>query len=195
MDLLICKKIEPTATHRLSCILTPCTQLPTSSPRTANDVFVPMKTSEEEVYFPGEGCKLYFCTLRSLWWGIPAAFLESFQYIRKWGVWVMSQGRCFSLRWGRNSVLILSQDLFMTKKCIEILRVFNNNTWREFLREMLYKNIAIIAIQHSKIYFVDTFGDISHTVEWNSLKSVWQISLYILAWTPHVEGSNYQTVW
>ena len=26
-------------------------------------------------------------------------------------------------------------------------------------------NIAIIAIQHSKTYFVDTFGDFSHTVE------------------------------
>ena len=38
-------------------------------------------------------------------------------------------------------------------------------TRREFLREILYKNIAIIAIQHSKIYFVDTFGDFSHTVE------------------------------
>ena len=36
---------------------------------------------------------------------------------------------------------------------------------REFLREILYNNIAIIAIQHSKIYFVDTFGDFSHTVE------------------------------
>ena len=52
---------------------------------------------------------------------------------------------------------------------------------REFLSEILYNNIAIIAIQHSKIYFVDTFGDFFHTVEWNSLKSVWQISLYILA--------------
>ena len=26
---------------------------------------------------------------------------------------------------------------------------------REFLREILYKNIAIIAIQHSKMYFVE----------------------------------------
>ena len=60
----------------------------------------------------------------------------------------------------------------------------------EFLMEILYKNIAIITIQHSKIYFVDTLGDFSHTAEWNSLKSVWQISLYILAWTPRVEGSN-----
>ena len=31
--------------------------------------------------------------------------------------------------------------------------------------EILYKNIAIIAIQHSKMYFVDTFGDFSHTIE------------------------------
>ena len=52
-------------------------------------------------------------------------------------------------------------------------------TRREFLKEIIYKNIAIIAIQHSKIYFVDNFSDFSHTVEWNSLKSVWQISLYI----------------
>ena len=53
-------------------------------------------------------------------------------------------------------------------------------TRREFLREILYKNIAITAIQHSKIYFVDTVGDFSHTVEWNSFKFVWQIALYIL---------------
>ena len=71
--------------------------------------------------------------------------------------------------------------------------IWESSTRRKFLREILYKNIAIIAIQHSKIYFVDTFGDFSHTAEWNSLKSVWQISLYILAWTPHVEGSNYHT--
>ena len=38
-------------------------------------------------------------------------------------------------------------------------------TWREFLREIFYNNIAIIAIQHSKDSFVDTFGDFSHTVE------------------------------
>ena len=64
---------------------------------------------------------------------------------------------------------------------------------KEFLREII--NIAIIAIQHSKMYFVDTFGDFSHTIEWNSLKSVCQISLYILVWTPRVEGSNYHTRW
>ena len=38
-------------------------------------------------------------------------------------------------------------------------------TRRKFLREILYNDIAIIAIQHSKIYFVDTFGDFSYTVE------------------------------
>ena len=38
-------------------------------------------------------------------------------------------------------------------------------TRREFLREIIYKNIAIIAIQHIKMHFVDTFGDFSHTVE------------------------------
>ena len=42
--------------------------------------------------------------------------------------------------------------------------VWNHATWREFLREILYKNIAIIAIRHSKINFVETFGDFSHTV-------------------------------
>ena len=37
---------------------------------------------------------------------------------------------------------------------------------REFVRKILYKNIAIIAIRHNKIYFVDTLvGDFSHTVE------------------------------
>ena len=40
-------------------------------------------------------------------------------------------------------------------------------TRREFLREILYKNIAIIAIRHSKMYCVYTFGDFSYTVEWN----------------------------
>ena len=35
-------------------------------------------------------------------------------------------------------------------------------TRREFLREILYKNTAIIATKHGK---VDTFGDFSHTVE------------------------------
>ena len=64
-----------------------------------------------------------------------------------------------------------------------LIEIKNHNststTRREFLREILYKNKAIIAMQHSKMYFVDNFGDFSHTVEWNSLKSVWQISLYI----------------
>ena len=44
-------------------------------------------------------------------------------------------------------------------------------TRREFLREILYNNIAIIAIQHSKINFFDTFGDFSHTVEIHSSPS------------------------
>ena len=39
------------------------------------------------------------------------------------------------------------------------------STRREFLREILYINIAIIAIQHNKIYFVNTFGDFSPTIE------------------------------
>ena len=54
-------------------------------------------------------------------------------------------------------------------------------TRREFSREILYNNIEIITIRNSKIYIVETFGDFSHTIEWNSLKSVWQISLYIFA--------------
>ena len=69
------------------------------------------------------------------------------------------------------------------------------STRREFFVEILYNNKAIIAIQHSKIDLVETFGDFSYTVEENSLKSVWQIFLYILALTPRVEGSNYHTVW
>ena len=40
-----------------------------------------------------------------------------------------------------------------------------NYTRREFSRDILYNNIAIIAIQHSKMHFVDTFGDFSHTVD------------------------------
>ena len=53
----------------------------------------------------------------------------------------------------------------------------SSGTGREFLREILYKNIAIIAIQNSKMYFIDIFGDFPYTVKWNSLKSVWKISL------------------
>ena len=52
------------------------------------------------------------------------------------------------------------------------IRVNNNDnvesdiyTRREFFREILYNNIAIVSIKHSKIYFVDTFGNFSHTVE------------------------------
>ena len=36
-------------------------------------------------------------------------------------------------------------------------------TRREFFKEILYNNIAIIAIQHSKINVFDNFGDFSHT--------------------------------
>ena len=52
---------------------------------------------------------------------------------------------------------------FMFALCIR-----RHFTRRECLREILreiYKNIAIIAIQHSKMYFVDTFGNFSHTVQ------------------------------
>ena len=40
----------------------------------------------------------------------------------------------------------------------------SKSTRREYLREILYNNIAIIAIQHSKKFF-QTFGDFSHAVE------------------------------
>ena len=45
-----------------------------------------------------------------------------------------------------------------------LTRYLLDSTRREFFREILYKNIAIIAIQHSNMYFVDTSGDFSHTV-------------------------------
>ena len=50
--------------------------------------------------------------------------------------------------------LELSQNLWL-------IQVKKNSkcTRREFLREILYKNIAIIAIQYSKMYFVETFGN------------------------------------
>ena len=35
----------------------------------------------------------------------------------------------------------------------------SNHARREFLREILHKNTAIMVIQHSKIYFADTFGN------------------------------------
>ena len=44
------------------------------------------------------------------------------------------------------------------------------------------------------MYFVDTSGDFSHTVEGNSLKSVWHISIYILASTPRVELKPYSVL-
>ena len=49
-------------------------------------------------------------------------------------------------------------------KCNFFLHAYLNSIRREFLREILYKNIAIIAIQHSNMYFVDTSGDFSYTV-------------------------------
>ena len=52
-----------------------------------------------------------------------------------------------------------------------LVRTLQECTRREFLREILHNIIAIIAIQHSKIYFVDT--DFSYIVAYNSLKSVW----------------------
>ena len=39
---------------------------------------------------------------------------------------------------------------------IAFVRGHKESAWREFSREILYKNIAIIAIQHSKMYFVNT---------------------------------------
>ena len=52
--------------------------------------------------------------------------------------------------------------------------VISNHARSGFLREILYENIAIIAIQHSKLYFVDTFGDFCHSV-----KSMWNIAVGI----------------
>ena len=58
---------------------------------------------------------------------------------------------------------------FKFKQKLKFLKLFSgfsgHFTRRTFLREIFYENIAIIAIQHSKIYFVDTFGDFFHTVE------------------------------
>ena len=85
--------------------------------------------------------------------------------------------------------------LILVRILLRILLGIKRDARRDFFREILHKNIAIIAIQQSKIYLVDIFGDFSHTVEWNALKSVCQISLYILAWTPRVEGSDYHIVW
>ena len=48
---------------------------------------------------------------------------------------------------------------------IQVVCFVSKHERREFLREILYNNIDIIAIQHSKTYFVDTFGNFSHTVE------------------------------
>ena len=47
---------------------------------------------------------------------------------------------------------------------ISKFRNIGRSTRRGFLREILYKSIAIIAIQHNNMYFVDTSGDFSHTV-------------------------------
>ena len=33
------------------------------------------------------------------------------------------------------------------------------------MREILFNDIAIITIQHTTVYFIDTFSDFSHTVE------------------------------
>ena len=48
---------------------------------------------------------------------------------------------------------------------VVILEIFIPPARREFFKEILYNNIAIIAIQDSKIYLVETFGDFSRTVE------------------------------
>ena len=64
----------------------------------------------------------------------------------------------------------------ISKDYSKILKILD--TRRKFLREILYKNIAIIAIQHSNMYLVDTSGDFSHTVGWNSLKFVWRKMSY-----------------
>ena len=70
-------------------------------------------------------------------------------------------------------LIVVLHDLWFqatSEKTVDIHQYINADKFstsdrrREFFREMLYKNIAIIAIQHSNIYFVDTCGDFSHTV-------------------------------
>ena len=118
-------------------------------------------------------------------------------------IYILTQTNKHSCAWRKSDVTLYKTILVTVRTINEYIFVFGKNTadsaifflsrnyvecflkWystrREFFREILYKNIAIIAIQHSKIYFVDTFDDFSHTVEWNLLQSVWEISLYILA--------------
>ena len=99
--------------------------------------------------------------------------LESFFHIRGCGndmtIWVRI-----------NETTINRSALSRASWFITIMTIFSGTkygniglpTRREFLREILYKNIAINAIQHGKMDFVDTFGDFSRTVEWNALKSI-----------------------
>ena len=58
---------------------------------------------------------------------------------------------------------------------------------REFLREILYNNIAIIAIQHSKVHFVDNVAKFAI--------SVWRLSRYWVVKFTIVYSTNYKTVW
>ena len=54
-------------------------------------------------------------------------------------------------------------DKFMFREFLSCYNVHFSR--RKFWKEILYKNIPIIAIQHSKMHFLDTFGDFSHTVK------------------------------
>ena len=106
-----------------------------------------------------------------------------------WGIkYIVTHEWCSKKRYTLTEALYYIKDnvdlLVPTKRktiSLNTLNMIVQCTQREFLREIPYNNITIIAIQRSKIYFFDTFGGFSHTVEWNSLKSVWQIFLYILA--------------
>ena len=79
------------------------------------------------------------------------------------------RGQLTRMRKRNRAFLAESQRFSLTRftelETIQLLSESWDCTRREFLREILYNNIAIIAIQHSNIYFVDTFGDFSHTVE------------------------------
>ena len=136
----------------------------------------------------------------------PSSLLRHDCASLKWQGFTTASLRFFSIYVVLCRAIFVNTKVKLSQKFINSNRLFDNlfspPTRRGFSREIVYKNIAIIAIQHSKTYFISTFSDFSHTVEWNSLKSVFQISLYILAQTPRVEvtitihyGKNRHTVY
>ena len=67
-------------------------------------------------------------------------------------------------------------------------------TRREFFREILYKNISIIAIQHSKNFLLTPLAIFPILLSEIHLSPSGQFP-YTYKLTPRVEGSNYHTVW